>query len=61
LLKLTDADAENQETMVWLDFIKDCGYMDRETVAAMKQRNLEIGRIIGHMIRFPEKFMSKPR
>lgn len=61
LLKLTDADAENQETMVWLDFILDCGYIDPSVIADMKQRNLEIGRMIAHMIRFPEKFMSKPR
>lgn len=60
-MKLTDADAENQETMVWLEFILDCGYAEKEVIAEMKQKNLEIGRMIGHMIRFPEKFMSKPR
>jgi len=26
--KLTDADGENGETATWLDFARDCGYLD---------------------------------
>jgi len=28
--KLTDADGENSETVPWLDFAKDCGYIFNE-------------------------------
>lgn len=28
---MTDSDAEASETMVWLDFAKDCGYIPLET------------------------------
>ena len=27
-LKLTDADGENGETATWLDFARDCGYLN---------------------------------
>ena len=27
--RITDADGEASETMVWLDFAKDCGYITR--------------------------------
>ena len=61
LLKLTGADAENQETAVWLDFANQCGYIDEINVRVLKNRNTEIGRMLGHMIKYPEKVMSKPK
>lgn len=30
LSKLTDGETENTETEVWIDFSKDCGYIDSE-------------------------------
>jgi four helix bundle protein len=59
ILKLTDMDAENQETMTWLDFIEDCKYLVPEQIEGLKARNKEIGRLIGYMIRHPEKFSNK--
>src|SRR5512145_632021 len=59
--KLTDADAEVAETMIWLDFSLQCGYIE-----APAQRNLStqyeaIGKMLGSMISRPEKFCPPTR
>jgi len=54
--KLTDADAEATETMIWLDFSLHCGYI---TTAVHNQFCFEyeqIGKMLGAMISEPEKF-----
>ena len=54
--KLADADAEATETQVWLDFSLDCGYMSQETYRTLMKGYEEIGKMLGSMIHYPEKF-----
>ena len=60
-LKMTDADAEASETTVWLDFAKDCGYLDATSHRNLTEKYEEIGRILGGMIKNPEKFKPKQK
>ena len=54
--KLTDSDAENSETIVWLDFSLECGYMAKEQHGMMIQQAHEIGKLINYMILHPGKY-----
>ena len=54
--KCTDADMENTETQVWLDFSLHCGYISQETFQKLNARSEEVGRILNEMINHPEKF-----
>jgi four helix bundle protein len=56
VLKITDCDAENTETGVWLDFALSCEYIGQEKHTGMFLRNQEIGRLLSHMINNPEKY-----
>ena len=56
--KLADADAETTETQVWLDFARDCNYLSSDRHRELSEQYLEIGRMLGSMIRNPEKFCS---
>ena len=56
--KLSDADAENSETQVWLEFSKDCGYLSALQKKELLEHSVEIGKLIQYMIRRPEKFGS---
>ncbi len=55
--KLADSDAEATETLVWLDFARDCGYIRIEDFQRLTTGYEEIGRMLSGMIRNPEKFM----
>jgi four helix bundle protein len=55
--KLTDSDAENSETQVWIDFAIACKYIDENTSISFIQRSEEVGRLINHMIANPEKYL----
>jgi four helix bundle protein len=57
--KCSDADMENSETQVWLDFALACDYIDKEKYNDFLKRSEEIGRMIGHMIENPEKYKGK--
>jgi len=54
--KLTDSDAENSETQVWLQFAKASGYISEEIEADLNNRSEEIGKLINYMIDNPSKF-----
>jgi four helix bundle protein len=56
VLKVTDSDAENSETGVWLDFSKDCFYLDEQKHKVLIEGNEEIGRLLNHMINNPDKY-----
>jgi four helix bundle protein len=60
-MKMTDADAEASETMVWLDFAKDCDYIDSMTHETILHQYDEIGRMLGGMANNPEKFVPRKR
>lgn len=54
--KLTDSDAENSETNVWLEFSLNCNYISREKYSELYSKNTEVGKIINYMINNPGKF-----
>ena len=54
--KLTDADAENSETNVWLDFAHSCGYVSETEVERLKTLSMETGKLLNYMMNHPEKF-----
>ncbi|HSR60174.1 MAG TPA: four helix bundle protein [Robiginitalea sp.] len=58
--KLSDADAENSETQVWIAFAMDCGYLSAELGNEILKRSGEIGRLLQFMIANPGKFGSYP-
>ena len=58
--KLTDCDGENSETDTALDFAHDCGYITAEEHADMTALNHEIGKMLGSMIKNPNKFLGPP-
>ena len=54
--KLTDSDAENSETNVWIEFAAECRYITAEQYSELTQVNIEIGKLINYMINNPDKF-----
>jgi len=56
LSKLSDCDAENSETSVWIDFAFSCGYIDESSKVYLLSKNEEVGRLIYHMMNNPEKY-----
>jgi four helix bundle protein len=54
--KLTDADMENSETQVWLQFSFRCKYLSEEIHAELLNESQEIGRMLDFMINNPGKF-----
>jgi four helix bundle protein len=53
--KASDADMENSETGVWLDFPVACKYISQEKYKALSDKNQVTGRLLGHMINNPDK------
>ncbi|MGN6294747.1 MAG: four helix bundle protein [Chitinophagaceae bacterium] len=54
--KLNDAESENLETEIWLDFSKDCFYINNEEHTSLTLLNTEIGKLLFYMINNPDKF-----
>lgn len=54
--KYTDADMENSETIVWLDFSLACRYISAETHSSLQSKFQEVGRMLNFAIEHPEKF-----
>ena len=54
--KLTDADGENCETAVWLNFAKDCQYLEAGRYSTLRKKNDEVGRLIGDILKHPDKY-----
>src|SRR6056297_1001551 len=57
--KITDADAEASETIVWLDFAMDCKYILQATHDHLENEYEEVGKMLGSMADHPEKFSPK--
>jgi four helix bundle protein len=55
--KLTDCDGENSETDSSLDFAKDCGYITADRHAELTALCIEIGKMLGSMIKNPTPFL----
>ncbi len=54
--KLTDADTEATESIIWLDFSLECKYLSSDLYKEVSARYDEIGKMLGAMIISPEKF-----
>jgi len=57
--KMSDADMENTETQVSLDFAKSCKYISDDSYMELMETSEEIGRILNSMITNPEKFSPR--
>ena len=57
--KVSGADMENSETRVWLDFASACRYLDIKSKERLENQNIEIGKLLNHMILNPEKYQRK--
>ena len=57
--KMSDADMENTETQVSLDFAETCKYISKEEYKELLDNSEEIGRMLNHMIENPEKYGPK--
>ena len=54
--KISDADMENTETQVWLDFALACKYINKEIFNQYNDQSKEIGRLLNHMLENPDKY-----
>ncbi len=57
--KLTDNDAENLETQVWVEYAMECQNINNEIFEELIGESREIGKLIYFMINNPDKFGSK--
>ena len=57
--KMADADAEATETGVWLDFVRDCGYLKPDGYQRLTAAYEEIGRMLHVMVNDPGKFAPR--
>jgi four helix bundle protein len=56
---MSDADMENTETQVSLDFAKSCNYISQDLYTELIETSEEIGRILNALITNPEKFSPR--
>ncbi len=54
--KLTDSLGEEYETEVWLDYSRDCKYLDQTIHSKFMKEYEEVRKMLIHMINNPEKF-----
>ena len=57
--KLTDSDAENAETQVWIEFAYRCNYINENLYQELLNQSEEVGKLINYMILNPYKFGVK--
>lgn len=57
--KSSDADMENSETQVWLDFANKCKYIDQTIYRNLTEKSEEAGRLLNHMITNPSNYLRK--
>jgi four helix bundle protein len=60
LSKLTDADAELQETVHWLATALACGYVSGDQHGALLDQTADVGRMLGVMLKEHESFCHPP-
>ena len=57
--KITDADGEPSETLVWIDFARDSGYISDNVHNSLIDGYQEVGKMLGGMADHPERFLPK--
>jgi four helix bundle protein len=55
--KSSDADMENSETQVWLEFAFSCEYITENELNDLSERSDEVGKLLNHMIQNPERYL----
>ena len=55
--KLTDSNAENSETQVWLEYSLACEYINKEEFDFLTDKSFEVGKLLNYMMRNPDKFL----
>lgn len=55
--KLTDCDSENSESDVWIEFSFACKYITIEEYNNLSEKNVAVGKMLGHKIHNPEKYL----
>ncbi|MCC7301872.1 MAG: four helix bundle protein [Bacteroidia bacterium] len=58
--KLTDADSEAAESIVWLDLSLRFGYINESVHSELSGNYEDIGRLLNYMMSHPAKFSSQP-
>ena len=53
---LIDADSENSETQLWLDFALACNYISEDKREDLQNKSEEVGKLLNYMMQNPEKF-----
>lgn len=56
LSKMSDADGECSETLVWLSFSRDCQYLTAESCEPLRNECQEVGKMLGYMMAHPAEF-----
>ena len=59
--KLSDSDGEQAETQHWLYTALNCNYISADAHNELMEKCLEIGRMLGGMMAYPEKFCKTPK
>lgn len=54
--KISDADSENSETQLWLDFAYACNYISEEKRNDFQNKSEEVGKLLNYMMNNPDKF-----
>lgn len=54
--KISDADSENSETQLWLDFACACNYISEEKRNDFQNKSEEVGKLLNYMMNNPDKF-----
>jgi len=54
---LTDSDAENAETQVWLEYSNACNYINKIDLETLTAKSLEVGKLLHYMMNNPDKFL----
>ena len=57
--KITDADGEASESIVWINFAFDCKYIGEKEKEMLLNKYEEVGKMLGGMANNPEKFLPK--
>jgi four helix bundle protein len=57
--KISDADMENSETQVWLDFSLACEYISQKVYVDLSNKSEEVGHMLNHIIKYPEQYRKK--
>jgi len=57
--KMSDADMENSETQISLDFALECKYINKEIHNKLIIESEEVGKMLHNLITNPEKFKPK--